>query len=146
MSSSINIEVGNDAEQAMLTQLMSNSVLRGLVAGQIYPSNLSQLKQSDIVFPVITFRQTASARGDWQEVFFPQVYQFNFWSKRGYNEAMRVRDAARAALHNTRLHAGDSVILMKVRNIGQNVFDPTASLYYCTSQTSMLTLDVSTPV
>jgi hypothetical protein len=145
MAQTTNIEVGNDAEQAIMTQLMGDVVLRGLVAGQIYPSHLSELDQKDIAFPLVTFRQAGSGIADWQETIFPQVYQMTFWSQRSYNEAMRIRDAGRVALNNQRLTAGSVVILVKAQNMGQNVMDPTASLYYCAVQLRVYTLDVSTP-
>lgn len=145
MAQTTNIEVGNDAEQAIMTQLMGDAVLRGLVKGQIYPSHLSELDQADIEFPLVTFRQAGSSIADWQETIFPQVYQMTFWSKRGYNEAMRVRDAARVALNKKRLKAGNTVILAKAQNMGQNILDPTASLYYCAVQLRIITIDVSTP-
>ena len=146
MARSENIEVGNDAEQAILTRLMADTVLQGLVEGQIYPSHLSELPQDDIDFPAITFRQAGSPVADHQETVFPQLYQFNCWSKRSYNEAMRIRGALKVALNNQRLSAGNSVIRVKFQNYGQNVLDPTASLYYVTSQFRIVTIDVSTPV
>lgn len=146
MAKSVNIELGNDAEQAIMTQLMDDSVLRGLVEGQIYPSHLSELDQDDIQYPLVTLRQAGSAAQGWTDVFFPQVYQISCWSQRSYNEAMRVRDAVRSALYNERLTAGNSVVLVKIQNLGQNVLDPTASLYYAACQARVTTLDVSTPV
>jgi hypothetical protein len=145
MAQTTNIEVGNDAEQAIMTQLMGNSVLWDLVAGQIYPSHLSDLDQDDIEFPILTFRQAGSPVFDWQETIFPQVYQISAWSKRSYNEAMRIRDADRVDLNKKRLKAGNSVVLSKAQNMGQNILDPTASLYYCAAQLRIITIDVSTP-
>ena len=145
MPQTTNIEVGNDAEQAILTQLMGDSVLRALVKGQIYPSHLSELEQDDITFPIVTFRQAGSPIADWQETIVPQVYQVSAWSQQGYNEAMRVRDAVRVALNNKRLVQGNTVILSKAQNMGQNILDPTASLYYCAAQLRIFTIDVSTP-
>lgn len=145
MAQSTNIEVGNDAEQAMLIQLMGDATLRALVQGQIYPSHLSELEQDDIEYPLVTFRAGGSPSPTWTEAFFPQQYQFSCWSQRSYNEAMRVRDAVRSALNNKRLRAGNSVILVKVQNFGQNVLDPSASLYYVTAQARVTTVDVSTP-
>ena len=146
MSKSVNIELGNDAEQAILTRLMDDVVLNGLVAGQIYPSHLSELDQADIVYPLVTFRQAGASSPSWVEAIFLQVYQLSCWSQRSYNEAMRVRDSVRAALHNERLTVGNSVLVVKVQNLGQNILDPSASLYYVAAQARVTTIDVSAPV
>ncbi len=142
----ISSDFGNDVEQAIVQRLMDDTELRVLIKGEVHPSHLSELDQADRTFPLVTLRQAGGARLDWNEVFFRQTYQVTAWSDRSYNEAMKVRDAVRRALHGKRLELGDAALVVKTQNLGQNILDPQASLYYSSAQARVSALDLSAAV
>jgi hypothetical protein len=122
--------------------MINDAGLQTLVEGRVFPAQIAEIPDHLVVYPLITLRGAGGTNPTWVSRYFPLTYQIWCWSKEGYAEAIRIYETMREGLTNQRFSQGEAVVVCKVQNTGQRIFDPTASLYYVSGQIKVHSLDV----
>jgi hypothetical protein len=131
----------NDMRAGIISTAQINLPLMTLIQGRIYPAQLAEFavdgRPQDLAYPRVHFRVIGGPSHTWVEKYFPISMQSWSWSNKDYDEAWEVLHAFRAAISGKRIKVGDTAFRPSIQNMGQEVFDPDATLYYISSQFSI---------
>jgi len=131
-------DVINDMRAGIILVAQLDSALMGLVQGRIFPAQLAEFTvdtpPQDLAYPRVHFRVIGGPARTWSGKYYPISMQVWAWSQEDYDEAWTVSTAFKEAIEHDRISVGSAKFVIKIQNIGQEIFDPDATLYYVSSQ------------
>ena len=131
-------EVINDMRAGILSTAQADSTLMTMISGRIFPAQLAEFTvetpPQDLDYPRVHFRVIGGPARTWTGRYYPLSLQVWSWSDKDYDEAWSDIKAFNDATTHERIAVGTAKFVIKVQNVGQEIFDPDATLYYISAQ------------
>lgn len=128
----------NEARAGILATAQADAALMSLIEGRIWPAQLAEFTvdtpPQSLDYPRIHFRIIGGPTRTWTGKYYPITLQVWSWSSQDYDEAWIVITAFNDAVIHKRIVMGNAKFVIKTQNVGQEIFDPDATLYYISAQ------------